>query len=460
MGFELRGALSLSALLAVSLNAFAITSEDLILRKAIEAYQIRAPAPVEPRLGSKERLGQALFFDPVLSGPKNIACATCHIRSKGAGDGIPLSVGLGAEGVGKDRLNSTDAFVIPRNALALYNRGSVEFTEYFWDGRVQLGPQGQFESPLGARLPPGFANLLAVASVFPLAEPDEMLGRIRRGADGKKYHSELVNNQGNTDNYQERTTEVFGNLITRLLGPTEGASTPTTLGYRKLFADAYPEVKRNDINISHVGNALAAYIAAAFELKASPWDSYVNGDYAAITPVQKQGAILFFGKGRCVVCHSGYQFSDFQFHGLAIPQLRIGKHVRHIDYGRGAATSSGSDRFTFRTPPLRNVARTGPWGHNGIFESIDAAISHHINPIPLLYQAQRGDPDEAALAGRLLGFRSRLLAEISPLSEMEVNQLAEFLNTLSSETLMPDGVAVPTSVPSGRNEFIVQNRQN
>jgi cytochrome c peroxidase len=116
----------------------------------------------------------------------------------------------------------------------------------------------------------------------------------------------------------------------------------------------------------------------------------------------------------------------------------------------------GADRFAFRTPPLRNVADTAPWGHNGIFTSLAAVIQHHVNPVPTLYAAQRQSPDEAAYAGRLLGFRSPILAEVSPLSRDEIALLEAFLKALSSSTVMSDRDATPQSVPSGKNQFLRQ----
>ncbi len=439
---------------ASSQNVGANNSLDSILHKVIQAYQIQPHQPSELKLGPKEKLGQALFFDPFVSGPKKISCATCHVRSKAAGDGLPMSVGLGSKGVGTERLEHTRAFIIPRNALPFFNRGSKDFRALFWDGRVQLGTKGDIESPLGSRMPSGFDSLLAAAAVFPLVEPDEMLGRSLNRRSKDTYHAELVTIDDEENNLQERTLNAFGNLVERLLETKSQNPKPVALQYRKLFAEAYPGTKLNEFRIHHVGNALAAYIGAAFELKPAPWDRYVTGITSALSPEQKQGAFIFFGKGRCAVCHSGTQFSDFRFHGLSIPQMRVGRHNRYLDYGRASATSRGEDRFAFRTPPLRNVTETFPWGHNGIFTSLEAIIGHHINPVPMLYKAQQQDPEEAGNAGRLLGFRSPLLAETAPLSPKEIDLLVQFLKSLSSETVMPDSVALPTNVPSGDRSFI------
>lgn len=441
-------------LAATSLQVVADNALDSILHKAIQAYQIKPHQPLKRSLGPKERLGQALFFDPIVSGPKAIACATCHVRSKGAGDGLPMAVGLGSKGVGTERLAHDSAFIVPRNALPFFNRGSSDFRALFWDGRIQFGPTGAIETPLGNRQPPGFDSLLAAAAVFPPAEPDEMLGRSMKRGTSETYHAELVTIDDEANNLQERTLNAFGNLVERLLETRNPSPRPAARQYRKLFTEAYPGTQVKDFRINHVGNALAAYIGAAFELKPAPWDYYVKGDKSALTQEQKQGAFIFFGKGRCVVCHSGTQFSDFRFHGLAVPQMRVGKHNRYIDYGRASATSRGEDRFAFRTPPLRNVAKTGPWGHNGIFTSLEAMVSHHVNPVPMLYMAQQQDPDEAENAGRLLGFRSPILAEMAPLSIAEIRLLVKFLGALSSETVVSDSVALPATVPSGDKSFI------
>jgi len=441
--------------LATALHAsVGLAENDALLRKVIYAFEVKAHVPAARPFGAKERLGQALFFDPFVSGPKSISCAACHVRSLGAGDGLPVAVGLGAEGVGEERMRAKSAFVVPRNAFPFFNRGSDDFLAFFWDGRVQRGADGRFESPLGQRLPKGFESLLAVASVFPPAEPDEMLGRSKTVAGDGVYHGELVGPGVNADNLQERTLSVFQNLIVRLLAPRELKPDAVVVRYRELFRDAYPNVAFSQFGIQHVGNALAAYIGVAFELKPSAWDRYVDGDRSALSPSQKKGALLFFGKGRCAVCHAGTQFSDFRFHGLAIPQQRVGKHARYVDYGRAAATSRGEDRFVFRTPPLRNVVSTGPWGHNGSFASIEAIIQHHANPVPALYAAQQQSAAAGDQASRLLGFRSTILAEIPPLSSEDVGLLKEFLTSLSSPTLLGDSVALPANVPSGNNQFI------
>lgn len=434
------------------------TPDDRLLAKVMQAYQVKPLQPRSVSLGPKEVLGQALFFDPILSGPRAISCATCHVRSKGAGDGLPAAVGLGAHGVSDKRLAASNAFLVPRNGLPFFNRGRPEFKTLFWDGRVQVGPDGKLETPLGQRLPSGFDSLLSAAAVFPLVEPDEMLGRSEeKQSNSGKYHQELLEDTGAESNdFQKRTLVVFDRLLARLVGIPNKTPTPTQEKYRKLFASAYPGTTVETSRITHVGNALAAYIGAAFELQPAPWDQYAAGDLRAMSAEQKRGALLFYGKGRCAVCHSGTQFSDLGFHSLAVPQLSVGKHGAFLDYGRAGATSRGVDRFKFRTPPLRNVSETGPWGHNGIFTTLPQVIEHHFNPVPALYKAQQSHPETSQHSGRLLSQRSTVLGEVSPLSAREVNELVSFLQALRSPTVMSDDLALPKSVPSGDNQFIVR----
>jgi cytochrome c peroxidase len=298
--------------------------------------------------------------------------------------------------------------------------------------------------------------LLAAASVFPLVEPDEMLGRSEeRAREPGKYHQELLADTGaEVNNFQQRALVVFDRLVSRITGTSSEKPTSAQLAYRRLIADAYPSVALHSVRVTEIGNALAAYIGAAFALQQAPWDRYLSGDRRAITAEQKRGALVFYGKGRCATCHSGSEFSDFGFHGLAIPQYSIGKHGAFLDYGRGAATSRGIDRFKFRTPPLRNVTLTGPWGHNGTFTTLTQVIEHHFNPVPALHRAQVSHPESAQHAGRLLAQRSPILGEIAPLAPGDVSDLIAFLDALTSSPVMSDDEALPKTVPSGDLQFV------
>ena len=99
------------------------------------------------------RLGQALAFDKVLSGNRDISCTTCHLPAFATGDGRSLSVGQGAAGVGPARIHPTGVF-IPRNAPPLFNLSAMR--HLFWDGRVAVDGAGNFSTPAGSQLTPAW----------------------------------------------------------------------------------------------------------------------------------------------------------------------------------------------------------------------------------------------------------------------------------------------------------------
>src|SRR5690606_2455807 len=89
------------------------TREDNVLNKIISAYKLEPFVPEKKKFDAKQALGQALFFDPIMSGPLNTACATCHVRSKGSVDGLPMAVGVGSKGVGDHGLVYGDVLISP-----------------------------------------------------------------------------------------------------------------------------------------------------------------------------------------------------------------------------------------------------------------------------------------------------------------------------------------------------------
>ena len=126
----------------------------------------------------KFRLGQMLFFDPILSGTRDVACATCHLLGRGTSDGVALSVGVNAAGLAEERRPLGAPRVHPRNSMDLWNRGHPSVRNMFWDGRVSEteAPVSRFQTPMGDYLPDGIESVLAAQALFPLAGEEEMLG--------------------------------------------------------------------------------------------------------------------------------------------------------------------------------------------------------------------------------------------------------------------------------------------
>src|SRR3989442_7732028 len=136
------------------------------------------PPPAQPP--ALVDLGQALVFDKVLSGNRDIACATCHNPVTSAGDGLSLAIGTGGSGLGPSRTLGPGRQFIPRNAPTLLNTGLG--TPYlFWDGRVANlgflgGGGGAFQTPAGSQLPSGLPTLLAAQAMFPVMDRGQMRG--------------------------------------------------------------------------------------------------------------------------------------------------------------------------------------------------------------------------------------------------------------------------------------------
>jgi len=131
------------------------------------------PAPVRPAL---VRLGQALAFDKILSGNKDISCMTCHLPGFATGDGRSLSIGQGATGLGTARVHPTGAF-IPRNAPPAFNLFANK--TLFWDGRVEVDARGKLVTPAGNRITPHMASAfefgaLSALPLFPVVSREEM----------------------------------------------------------------------------------------------------------------------------------------------------------------------------------------------------------------------------------------------------------------------------------------------
>ena len=114
---------------------------DVELRQTLGQWGAVPIGPVELQNPALVDLGQSLFFDKILSGNRDISCATCHEPSLHAGDGLSLAVGTGGSGSGAARTLGAGRQFVPRNAPSLLNQG-LGFFYLFWDGRVneEMGP--------------------------------------------------------------------------------------------------------------------------------------------------------------------------------------------------------------------------------------------------------------------------------------------------------------------------------
>ncbi|WP_404360788.1 cytochrome-c peroxidase [Methylotuvimicrobium sp. KM1] len=394
----------------------------------------------------KIKLGQFLFYDKILSGNLNISCASCHHPMAGTGDGLALSVGEGGKGLGvtRDTGSGIDAIHerVPRNAPHLFNLGAKEFVTMFHDGRLTTTPNhpSGFDSPAGDALPEGLDHSLAAQAMFPVTSTTEMAGQAGENP---------VGDAATADNF----TEVWRLLTARVMAIDE---------YRDLIHQAYPGLADQDVTFVHIANAIGAFEATAFRADNSRYDLYLRGEYSPSSS-EKKGYKVF--KDNCMSCHSGPLQTDHQFHALGIPQIGPGKGdglFGYDDFGRERVTGNNDDRYRFRTPTLRNVAITGPWGHDGAYDTLEGMIRHHLNPEQSLdnydiSQARLPPRDDLNEIDGIIHSdeisRAELKAriELQPvnLTDQEIDSLLDFLNALTDTASLDMRNKVPYRVPSG-----------
>lgn len=413
------------------------------LRRLMRAAAVEPADPGPPPAPALVALGRALMFDKELSGNRDVSCATCHHPLLHTGDALSVSIGTGGSGLGPARTLGAGRNLIPRNAPEVFDRGLPQWRVMFWDGRVAADAAGGFVSPAGAALPDGLDNVLAAQAMFPVTSADEM-----RGAAGDRDVFGAANELAllAADDFPG----IWAALMRRLLAIPE---------YVDLFAAAYPGVPAEALGFEHAANAIAAFEIDAWTLLDSGWDRYVAGDDSALSDAAKRGAVLFLGDAGCAECHRGVLLTDQEFHDVGAPQVGPGKgEEAPLDFGRGRVTGDPADRWAFRTPPLRNVALTGPWMHDGAYTTLEGAVRHALDPAAALrsYDAMQLAPDlratvqdDAATIAAILANLDPAVAEPRRLSDAQVADIIAFLESLTDPAAGDLSRDVPSSVPSG-----------
>jgi len=374
--------------------------------------------------------GWLLFYDPVMSGNRNISCATCHHPRFATSDGLSLGLGEGGRGLGPDRV--ADPANLP---------------EMFHDGRIEVDPSraSGLRTPLEEEMVGGFASLLSAQTMFPVLSPDEMAGHYQENDVSKAVRLGLITGEGGA-------WDIIAKRVNAL---------PE---YRALFAQFDDGVQHGEaITFTDISDAIAAFIAFEWRADETPYDLALRGG----PPLEEDAAAgqdLFFGSAGCADCHSGPLFSDQSFHAMAEPQIGPGKSARfethQRDEGRLRVTGDPADAYAFRTPMLRNVTRTGPWGHAGAHIELAAFLTYHADPAAQL-ETYQPDPVLAPLDGAVSDWailedseaRTAIQAQYAgsprPLAEQEVASLIAFLNVLTDELSLRGRLGIPDAVPSG-----------
>lgn len=388
---------------AISTSVAANDLRSSVVRKAaIEAGLVPSSATrpkTDPDLVS---LGKLAFESTELSTGQDIACATCHRDRFGSADGIPNAVGIGGDGAGDTRVASGGR-TVPRNTLPFWGVGGIGYDTFFWDGKVSGHGDG-LVSQFGAHALS--SDPLVVAAMIPPVEVDEMVGDIGH------VTTETVGS----------ATVIYNQLVEQLAGDPDIADAA--------FSAFGTPAK--DLKFENYAEAVAEFIRFNFAVQDTRFHKFVFGK-GKLTEDELNGGLIFYGKGRCSMCHNGPYFSDFNFHSIPSPSASFGKNGFGIDYGRFNVTNDPNDRGKFRTPPLFNVLRTAPYGHSGAYSEISDIILAHSDPLAVLNFQELSSPQRQDVYQQLRHWLEEPVSQ-SALTLNEMGQLISFLATLEFDS--------------------------
>lgn len=370
---------------------------DLDEEECAAVHALELPAELPPARGNAKGddpgavdLGFAMFYDARFSANQQIRCATCHQPERKFHDGLPTGVGLQP---------------LARNSPSLLD--VARYRALFWDGR---------------------ADSLWSQALGPLQSPAEMGLTLLEIAHRVEK------------SYQAEYEAVFGPLPPL----ADAARFPEKGGPGDEEWGAMAEADRQAILLvaANTGKALDAYQRKLAAGRA-PLDAFLAGDAGALGEAEQRGLVVFVRAG-CADCHSGPLLSDEGYHNLGLPTL----DGQAPDTGREAgiaalladpfsaqgpfwdgprpdppAPATEADTGAFRTPSLRNVALSAPYGHDGRFKTLREVVDFHL---------KGGGIGEPGVVGTV---DARL--EAHALTAAEEDDLLAFLGALTGEYPKP-----------------------
>lgn len=288
----------------------------------LSALPTEIPVPADnPITKEKTELGKFLFFDPILSGKKDVACATCHHPEFGFAESLEISIGVNGKGLGSKRDFNfpNDIPFVKRNSQSVVNSA---FNGIGIDGKVNAS-----DAPMFWDLR---AKSLEKQSLEPIKAFEEMRG------------------------HTFTETEVLDKIIERLKENTE---------YKQLFEKAFGT--KNAITKENLAKAIATYERTIIANN-SRFDQYIRGDKAALSQNEIDGMFAFLKSG-CSKCHNGPMFSDFKTHALGV-----------VDNEKLGFSDDGFQKtYAFRTPSLRNLRFTFPYMHSGKLKTLENVLEFY-----------------------------------------------------------------------------------
>jgi len=338
------------------------------------------PVPSDNKITpEKVELGKMLFFDPRLGGDASISCASCHDPAQGWAWSEDLSRGY-------------PGTVHWRNSQTIINSQFMQ--KQFWAGAAS---SGEAQAPSAAK-----------GGVAGNGEDDLMEVRLA-----------LI------PEYRKRFNDVYG--------------------------DQWPLIKNAWRAIATFERTLIA--------DNTPLDAYLKGDKSALSPEQMRGKKLFEGKANCIECHNGPLASDEKFYNIGVPAAARWDNdgmaqitFRFEQYAKGSTeemyrtikddagfyyrTKNNWDKGKFRTPPLRYIAYTAPYMHNGAFYTLEEVIDFYNN----------GGVDANGNSTSFPENKSPLIKPLG-LSDEEKADLLAFLEAFSGDEIKIEKPELPDYAP-------------
>jgi cytochrome c peroxidase len=469
---------------ALALGAGSPPSLDSALMRELRAtgFTGTVGSSIEQRLGRPidrdlANLGRLLWFDTSGGLHNDNTCGGCHSPANGFGDSQSIAIGVQNNNrVGPNRQGPRNQRRTPTAA------NSAFYPKLMWNGRFSAPSGDAFDNSWGYLFPapegstqfppydPFVTHLLIAQAHIPPTELVEVAGFTGTAGTISPEFDPFDDGLGGAvpppDASGFRNEPIRQAVLDRL---------NATLAYRALFGDLFPEVMAGaPIDFTMFGRAIAEFEFTLI-LADAPIDRFARGDRRAMTARQKEGALVFFGQGRCSSCHavegqSNEMFSDFEMHVIGVPQIApffgagTGNVIfdgpgRDEDFGLEQLTGDPADRYKFRTSPIRNVALQPAFFHNGAFTRLEDAIRHHLD----VFDSARGydpvsagvDPDLRSRLGPIEPVLERidpLLAAPIDLSPREFDALVAFVRDgLLDERARKQELCklVPAHVPSG-----------
>jgi cytochrome c peroxidase len=352
-----------------------------------------ASIPPDPRV----ELGRLLFWDPILSGDRDVACATCHHPDFAWADGREISLGAGAVGLGPGRTDASAGAIPPvrRNSQTILNtvfngagdrRGGRGRRRGGFDGTV-----ASVNQPAAPMFWDNRVRSLEAQALEPIKALEEMRGTAWNEAEAVPA---AVARLREMPEYVSRFEAAFG--------PDAGITADT------------------------LGLAIAAFERSLVGMN-SAFDRFQTGERSALTEQQIRG-LDAFDDARCDECHDGPMFSDFDLHAEGV-----------AEHAAVAAPDEGGGRFRFRTPSLRNVAVTAPYMHNGTIATLEEVLRFYD-------EGRSRNPNVSGGRGRGGVRLDRDFTGVRDMSDQDRADIVAFLGALTDESFER---TIPERVPSG-----------